>query len=93
VDAGALGGDVHGAVMVDGEAVIAVEGGIEVGDHPHPQLPPSPIVSSAGGVDSSLPGQNGHGRPDSTSSSRTRGAKSVGRWARSATIVTHRPVS
>jgi hypothetical protein len=47
----------------------------------------------AGGVESSLPGQNGHGRPDSTSSSRTRGAKSVGRWARSATIVTHRPVS
>ena len=38
-------------------------------------------------------GQNGQGRPGSASTCSVRGAKSVGRSARSATIVTQRPVS
>ena len=57
------------------------------------QLPPSSTVSNAGSVASSWPGQNGHGRPGMVSMSTVRGAKSDGRSARSATIVTHRPVS
>ena len=32
---GAVGGDVHGSLMVYGEAVLAGEGGIEVGHHSH----------------------------------------------------------
>ena len=43
------------------------------------QEPPSSIVSSAGGVASSLPGQNGHGRVSSRSSKRARGANAEGR--------------
>ena len=35
VDAGALGHDVHGAVVMHGEAVVALERGVQVGDHPH----------------------------------------------------------
>ena len=52
-----------GTEMVHDEAGLAVERGIEVGHHPHP--PASALAdptSSSGGVDSSLPGQNGHGR-------------------------------
>ena len=55
--------------------------------------PPSSTVSSAGSVDSSLPGQNGHGRSAVMTSSFSRGAKSFGRWARSETMVTHLPFS
>src|SRR5436190_14437208 len=55
--------------------------------------PLGPYVSSAGGVDSSLPGQNGHGRPGSASTGKRRGAQSPGRPERSSAIVTHRPVS
>ena len=57
------------------------------------QWPSGPYVSSAGGVASSLPGQNGHARAGSASTGRRRGAKSTGRSDRSAAIVTHRPVS
>ncbi|CAB4580141.1 unannotated protein [freshwater metagenome] len=51
-----------------------------------------PTEASVGSDASSLPGQKGHGRvgPDSTVG--TRVAKSVGRMARSATMVTQRPV-
>ena len=93
VDAAGLGGDVHRTEVMDREAVVAVERGIQVGDDADRQLPASSTASSAGGVASSLPGQNGHGRFVSASIWRPRGAKSVGRSARSATIVTQRPVS
>ena len=48
-------------------------------------------VSSAGGVASSEPGQKGQARVGSASTCWLRGAKSYGRLARSATMVTHRP--
>ena len=38
VDAGALGGDVDRAVVVDGEALLAVERRVQVGHDPHPPL-------------------------------------------------------
>src|SRR4051812_7772596 len=56
-------------------------------------LPLGPYVSSAGGVASSLPGQNGHGRAGSASTCMWRCEKSPGRSDRSNATVTHRPVS
>ncbi len=93
VDAGALGGDVHRAVVVDGEALLAVECRVQVGHDPHP-----PVAALADRLERRrrgflVAGAERARTPESTSSRRTRGAKSVGRWARSATIVTQRPVS
>ena len=56
------------------------------------KAPSLSCCSNAGGVASSLPGQNGHALLGSASTCIRRGAKSVGRFARSATKVTHRPV-
>jgi len=56
------------------------------------QLPFGPYVSSAGGMASSLPGQNGH-RDVSACTSRTGWTNASGRAARSAAMTTQRPVN
>ena len=54
--------------------------------------PSVPYSSSDGGVSSSLPGQNGHGRPGSDSTGSWLLTRSPGRSARVEEIVTQRPV-
>ena len=89
-----------GAEMKTGPSFVTVSGSLPLnagylfGTTRTSQPSPSPLeVSSAGGVASSAPGQNGHGRDGSASTWATRGAKSLGRSARPATTVIHRPVS
>ena len=93
VDAAGLGLDVHRPAVVHGERLVAVERRVQVGDHPHA---PRAIV-----VDG-LERRQGDllvARAERARSAGVgfdlgdAGAKSVGRSARSATIVTHRPVS
>src|SRR3954454_16284708 len=57
------------------------------------QLPPGPYASRAGGVASSWPAQNGHGRDGSASTGMALGRNANGRSARSVLITTQRPVS
>ena len=93
VGATGLGLDVDGPTVVNGERLVAVERRVEVGDHTHP---PRAVL-----VDGVERRQRDFfvARAERAGARRIgfdlgdAGAKSVGRSARSATIVTHRPVS
>ena len=52
----------HGATVLDHEGVVALEGGVEVGHHPHEPVAARAVGLEGRGVDPSLPGQKGQGR-------------------------------